>query len=311
MVAVVVVQVGNSPCQQRGGAHHATRPPSAACSLYCSGGSAHTAFRAIPALMRTSVSQCTARALRAPAAARRCCCCCCCCGCASGCCCCGCASHRLTKERGFTTSASGVQQVPMMKNTFEPRDGILGAHVEGEYDVVALPYKGGTYSAVALLPARDKSVEHALRLWASGPQVRRLWMWTPMRRRGRRAGCGPAGASPLLCAYEPLRPRRRISLLHASNLGTSPCMLWVSGIGTQAGTAGRLAACLASHRPAAAIPWVYVYTPVTPVTAHCLAGAVAPCAAAAGLLRASRARPSQALSPVGRLMHMYHAYHHV
>lgn len=78
---------------------------------------------------------------------------------------------QLTKARGFTTAADGVQQVPMMMNTFEAREGILGAHVEGEYDAVALPYKGGTFSALALLPAHGKSAEHALRLWASGAQA--------------------------------------------------------------------------------------------------------------------------------------------
>ncbi|GFR47885.1 hypothetical protein Agub_g9695, partial [Astrephomene gubernaculifera] len=78
----------------------------------------------------------------------------------------------LTQPGDFSTSRGTTARVSMMQQTFEPRHNIMSARKEGVYDAVSLPYRGGDFSAVALLPAPGVEVAAALREWAaSGPQA--------------------------------------------------------------------------------------------------------------------------------------------
>ncbi|KXZ55631.1 hypothetical protein GPECTOR_2g1181 [Gonium pectorale] len=76
----------------------------------------------------------------------------------------------LTQPATFTTASGAAKQVDMMQHEFAARDNIHGARKEGLYDAVVLPYQGGAFSAVALLPAPGVTVAQALRDWAEVPQ---------------------------------------------------------------------------------------------------------------------------------------------
>jgi hypothetical protein len=61
-----------------------------------------------------------------------------------------------------------------------------GARKEGSYVAVSLPYTGGAFSALALLPEPGTDVAAALRDWAAAPQVGVLTIplgWAIKRRR--------------------------------------------------------------------------------------------------------------------------------
>ncbi len=70
-------------------------------------------------------------------------------------------------------------QVPMMKHTFKPTDSgrrLLTQHQPGTFTAIRMPYKGGTCSAIALLPADSStpladvvSSLHLPSLLSSGP----------------------------------------------------------------------------------------------------------------------------------------------
>ncbi|KXZ55632.1 hypothetical protein GPECTOR_2g1182 [Gonium pectorale] len=86
----------------------------------------------------------------------------------------------LTQPGDFTTASGAIKQVDMMKHEFK---SAVGIRRRGTYDAVVLPYKGGAFSAVALLPVPGVTVAEALRDWAEAPQdyapLGKLWVKLP------------------------------------------------------------------------------------------------------------------------------------
>ncbi|GLC47968.1 hypothetical protein PLESTB_000044800 [Pleodorina starrii] len=73
----------------------------------------------------------------------------------------------LTRPGNFTTSTGEAKKVHMMSQLFKNRNDVLVAQKVGMYDALRLPYKNGTFSAVALLPARGVDVGAAITGWAA------------------------------------------------------------------------------------------------------------------------------------------------
>ncbi|KAG2501612.1 hypothetical protein HYH03_000117 [Edaphochlamys debaryana] len=88
----------------------------------------------------------------------------------------------LTSERDFKTGAGATKAVPMMHREFEGPDRVPLARKQGVYEAVELPYKGDTFTAIALLPAEGVEVAAALKDFAAAPEAFRalpkckVWM---------------------------------------------------------------------------------------------------------------------------------------
>ncbi|KAG2501610.1 hypothetical protein HYH03_000115 [Edaphochlamys debaryana] len=80
----------------------------------------------------------------------------------------------LTSERDFKTGAGATKAVPMMHREFEGPDRVPLARKQGVYEAVELPYKGDTFTAIALLPAEGVEVAVALKDFAAAPETFQL-----------------------------------------------------------------------------------------------------------------------------------------
>ncbi len=59
----------------------------------------------------------------------------------------------------------------MMHTSIRRHVGVQHASRPGSYFAIGLPYKGGAFRAVAVLPERGVSMDAVLRLWATEEQV--------------------------------------------------------------------------------------------------------------------------------------------
>eukprot|EP00877_Chromochloris_zofingiensis_P007336 jgi/Chrzof1/2856/Cz12g01120.t1 len=62
-----------------------------------------------------------------------------------------------TLNKPFTTDTNEVVQVPMMRKLFKSSEALQYTAVEGSYQAVRLPYRGGKFSAIAILPDQSRS----------------------------------------------------------------------------------------------------------------------------------------------------------
>lgn len=80
---------------------------------------------------------------------------------------------RDTSDRDFLTASGTTTQVKMMRTSFRRHVGVQHTSRPGSYFAIGLPYKGGAFQAVAVLPERGVGMEAVLRLWATEEQVGR------------------------------------------------------------------------------------------------------------------------------------------
>lgn len=79
---------------------------------------------------------------------------------------------RSTSKQNFTTAGNEVKQVQMMFQKLYGGPGIVRAAKQGVYDGIGLPYKGGAFRALALLPEANATFDAILEDLAAGAQVR-------------------------------------------------------------------------------------------------------------------------------------------